>query len=30
MVGRKITIIASPLLKRMEIEKVNWKGWGYY
>lgn len=29
MVGRKITIIAS-FIERMEIEKVNWKGRGYY
>ena len=19
-----------PFIERMEIEKVNWKGWGYY
>lgn len=29
MVGRKLQSL-PPFIERMEIEKVNWKGRGYY
>lgn len=30
MVGRKNYNHCLPFIERMEIEKVNWKGRGYY